>query len=102
MEIVKEGYPDHTQFVRGDPHYDASSKKENPKWFMVDVKYVRKLSRLISLQELKQIYHQHKQTDPKGPLHNSALFTRARLSVQPLTKQEFEFILSLESEDAPK
>ena len=63
---------------------------------MVDVKYIRKLSRLISLQQLKQIHLEHKATNPKGPLHNLALFTRARLSVQPLTKQEFDYILTLE------
>ena len=38
VEIVKESYVDHTQFDKKDPHYDPKSKKEKPKWFMVDVK----------------------------------------------------------------
>lgn len=35
LQIVKEAYPDHTQFDQKDPHYDSSSRKENPKWSMV-------------------------------------------------------------------
>lgn len=35
LQIVKEAYPDHTQFDQKDPHYDSTSRKENPKWSMV-------------------------------------------------------------------
>jgi predicted RNA-binding protein with PUA-like domain len=62
----------------------SSSEKDNPKWFMVDVKFVRMLKRFIPLSELKSIHLQHKADG--GPLENMALFTRARLSVQPVTK----------------
>ncbi|XP_071831183.1 thymocyte nuclear protein 1-like [Apostichopus japonicus] len=96
-EIVKEGYVDHTQFDSKDPHFDKSSSKEDPKWIMVDVKYVRKLKRFISLKELKQIHLEHKTNG--GPLEKLSLFTRARLSVQPLTEDEFKFILQLEEKD---
>lgn len=95
-KIVRESYPDHTQFDSKDPHYDSSSKKDNPKWFMVDVKFVRMLKRFIPLSELKSIHLQHKADG--GPLKNMALFTRARLSVQPVTKEEWDFIISLENE----
>lgn len=37
LQIVKEAYPDHTQFEKNSPHYDPSSKKDNPKWFMVKI-----------------------------------------------------------------
>ena len=94
VKIVKESYVDHTQFDKKDPHYDPKSSKENPKWFMVDVKYVRMMERFVSLKELKALHIDHK-TD-NGPLKSIALFTRARLSVQPLTKEEFDFILALE------
>ncbi|CAL1570649.1 unnamed protein product [Knipowitschia caucasica] len=97
MKIVKEAYVDHTQFDKKDVHYDASSKPENPKWSMVDVQYQRMLKRYLSLSELKKHYHQH--CTNGGPLKNLALFTRARLSVQPLTKEEFDFILTLEDKD---
>ncbi|XP_060074135.1 thymocyte nuclear protein 1-like [Ylistrum balloti] len=96
-EIVKESYPDHTQFDPKDIHYDSTAQKENPRWFMVDVKFERMLKRFIPLTELKQLYQEHK--DSGGPLANIALFTRARLSVQPLTTEEWNFILNLEDED---
>ncbi|KAH0623282.1 hypothetical protein JD844_031428 [Phrynosoma platyrhinos] len=93
-QIVKEAYPDHTQFDRKDPHYDASSTKEKPKWFMVDVQFVRMTKRFIPLAELKVHHQAHKISG--GPLKEMALFTRQRLSVQPLTDEEFEFVLNLE------
>lgn len=97
MKIVKEAYPDHTQFEKNNPHYDPSSKEDNPKWFMVDVQFVRIMKRFISLAELKTYHQAHKATG--GPLKNMALFTRQRLSVQSLTQEEFDFILSLEEKE---
>ncbi|XP_028275447.1 thymocyte nuclear protein 1 isoform X2 [Parambassis ranga] len=94
MKIVKEAYVDHTQFDKKDVHYDASSKQDNPKWSMVDVQYQRMVKRFLPLSELKQIHQQHRAQG--GPLKDMALFTRARLSVQPLTAEEFDFVLSLE------
>ncbi|XP_077314129.1 thymocyte nuclear protein 1 [Lithobates pipiens] len=96
VKIVKEAYTDHTQFEPKNPHYDASSSRENPKWSMVDVQFVRMLKRYIPLAELKQLHQKHKTSD--GPLRHMALFTRARLSVQPLIQEEFDFVLSLEDE----
>jgi predicted RNA-binding protein with PUA-like domain len=87
MEIVKEGYPDFTAFDPGNKHFDPKSDPENPRWIMVDVKYVRTLSRIITLKELKD--HQS--------LADLALVKRGnRLSIMPLTEYQWEFILSLE------
>ncbi|XP_004075392.1 thymocyte nuclear protein 1 isoform X1 [Oryzias latipes] len=94
MKIVKEAYVDHTQFDRKDPHYDAASNPGSPKWSMVDVQYQRMTRRFLPLSELKRYHLQHR--DSGGPLKNLALFTKPRLSVQPLTAEEFDFILSLE------
>lgn len=96
IDIVKEAYVDHTQFDKKDPHFDPKSTKDNPKWSMVDVKFVRDLKRFITLKELKALHLKHKSSG--GPLSNLALFTKARLSVQPLTKEEFDFIIALEDE----
>ena len=93
---MKEAYVDHTQFDRKDPHYDPKSPKDNPRWKMVDVKFDRDLKRYITLKELKKLHLEHKTTG--GILAKLALFTSARLSVQPLTKEEFEFILDLENQ----
>eukprot|EP00392_Amoebophrya_sp_AT5.2_P001797 g1802.t1 len=53
VEVVREAYPDPTQWEKEDPHYDSKSSKDDPKWDQVDVKFVRKLKRLIPLEELK-------------------------------------------------
>ena len=49
MEIVREAYPDHTAFDAGSKYFDAKSDPDNPRWFMVDVKYLRHTQRVISL-----------------------------------------------------
>ncbi|XP_012737446.2 thymocyte nuclear protein 1 [Fundulus heteroclitus] len=97
MKIVKEAYVDHTQFDKKDVHYDASSKPDSPKWSMVDVQFQRRMKRFLPLSELKKYHLQHRANG--GPLKDVALFTRARLSVQPLTSEEFDFILSLEDKE---
>ncbi|CAN9510915.1 unnamed protein product [Ophioblennius macclurei] len=97
MKVVKEAYVDHTQFDKKDVHYDASSSADNPKWSMVDVQYQRMTKRYLPLSELKRLHLQHRADG--GPLKDVALFTRARLSVQPLTAEEFDFILSLEDKE---
>lgn len=87
MEIVREGYPDFTQFDPGNVHFDPKSKQDNPTWIMVDVKFVRKLSRTISLQELREV----------PELAELALVRRGnRLSVMPVAPQEWDIILKLE------
>lgn len=96
MEVVREGYVDPTQFDQSDPHFDPKSKPEEPKWFAVDVKFVRLLKRFVSLAELRPLFREHNKTG--GALAGMALFTQGRLSVQPVTKEQFDFILSLEKE----
>ncbi len=87
MEIVKEGYPDFSAFDPDDKHFDPKSDPENPRWIMVDVKYVRALSRIISLKELKD----------QEQLADLALVRRGnRLSIMPVTKDQWEFILLME------
>jgi len=87
-EVVREAYPDHTAFDAGDKHFDAKSDPENPRWLMVDIKLVRKLDRIISLTELKQ---------HAGQMDNFRLLQRGnRLSLFPVDKQHWQYVLSLE------
>ncbi|WP_305910027.1 EVE domain-containing protein [Methylomarinum sp. Ch1-1] len=87
MEVVKEGYPDFTAFDPDDKHFDPKSDPKQPRWMMVDVKFIKKLSRTISLKELKQ----------QPELTELSLVRRGnRLSIMPVTKQQWDFILSLE------
>jgi len=87
VEIVREGYPDHTAFDPDDPHHDPKSDPANPRWYMVDVKLVRKLARTITLTELKQ--HPELSDLPLVRKGN-------RLSVMPVEDHHRDFILSLE------
>jgi predicted RNA-binding protein with PUA-like domain len=89
MQIANEGYPDHTAFDPEAQYYDPKSDPENPRWFMVDVKYIRHLKRNISLRELKPY--------ADNALTGFALLRKGnRLSIMPVTKEQWEFILSLE------
>jgi predicted RNA-binding protein with PUA-like domain len=85
--IVRGAYPDPTAFQAGHKHYDPTSKPDAPRWFMVDVGFVRKLGRTITLEELKD----------RPELDGLALVRRGnRLSVMPVAPQHWEFILGLE------
>ena len=87
MEIVKAGYPDTSAFDPGDPHFDPKSDPKNPRWYRVDVRFVRRFNRIITLAELKS----HR------ALAELPLVQRgSRLSVVPVTSQQWKFILSLE------
>jgi predicted RNA-binding protein with PUA-like domain len=89
VKIVKEGYPDHTAFDPADPHFDPASDPQRPRWFMVDVELQRKTRRSIPLAELK--------TYADRELRDLALLRRGnRLSVLPVSEQQWHFILELE------
>jgi predicted RNA-binding protein with PUA-like domain len=85
-EIVREGYPDPTQFDARHDHYDPASRKDAPRWFQVDVKALRKLRRPLPLDELRGV---------KGLAKMPLLQRGQRLSVQPVGEREFELILEL-------
>jgi len=89
LRVVRTAYPDATAFDRRHPHYDAASTPESPRWYMVDVQLVRRLKRIITLDELRA----HAATRLKG----LALLRRGnRLSVMPVDAAHWRFILSLE------
>jgi len=85
-EIVKEAYPDFTAFDPDNPHYDPKSKKDSPTWFMVDIKFVKKFSHFVSINEMRE----------NKKLQNMKLLQRGnRLSVMPLSKDEFNEIIKM-------
>lgn len=84
--VVSTSHPDLSAFDLKDEHYDAKSKKEKPTWICVDFAFVKKLPRLVSLEEIK---HDHKL---KGIM---VAQTGSRLSIQPVSKNHFERILDL-------
>ncbi|MGB5180001.1 MAG: EVE domain-containing protein [Gammaproteobacteria bacterium] len=87
MKIVREGYPDHTAFDTKQKYFDPKSDPEHPRWYMVDVRHVRTLKRIITLTELKT----------HDELSGLLLLRRGnRLSVMPVSETHWDFILSLE------
>ncbi|HLV00759.1 MAG TPA: EVE domain-containing protein [Acidobacteriota bacterium] len=84
-KVVRTGYPDHTARDPQSNYYDPKSTEEDPRWYMVDIEFVEKFPRLVSLPEIKD----HPQ------LQEMVLVRRSRLSVQPVRPHEFETIVSL-------
>ena len=85
-EVVAAAHPDSTQFDRASPYYDRTSKPAEPKWWCVDVRFVRAFPRLIPIDELRSI----------PALAYLPLLRRGqRLSVQPVGPDEWALILRL-------
>ena len=85
-EVVRAGYPDPFAWKKGHDYFDPASTKEKPVWFMVDVGFVEKFPAIVPLEALKKA---------KG-LEKMVVTQRgSRLSVQPVTKSEFEIVTRL-------
>lgn len=88
-EVASEAYPDPTAFDPESEYYDPKGNPEEPRWYLVEVRYVRHLGRSLSLTELKD--------HATGPLSGLPLIRRGnRLSVMPVTEAQWQFILGLE------
>ncbi len=85
MEIVREAYPDPTQFDSKNEHYDPDSRPNAPRWVQVDVRFLKAFPRPLSLEDARR----------QPALKNMALLKRGRLSVQPVTPSEWRAIQAL-------
>ena len=86
-EVVSDAYPDPSQFDPKSDYFDAGSGRDNPRWMLVDVGFVRKLRRTITLKELQAL----------PALADMPLVRKGnRLSVLPVTAAEWKAILALE------
>jgi predicted RNA-binding protein with PUA-like domain len=84
--ICREAYPDDTQFDKKSKYYDAKSKKEDPRWSLVDVEFVEKFDEPVSLQALKD----------DSALEGMLVTQKgSRLSVQPVEKKHFNRVLTV-------
>ena len=88
-KVVREAYPDHTSWDPTSKYFDEKSSPENPRWLMVDVQFESEFSRPVTLKELRSI-----------PELNEMFLLRKgmRLSVQPVTEEEFQLILALRND----
>ena len=89
IEIVGEGYPDHTAFLTNEKYFDAKSDPDNPRWFMVDVRFKKKFKTPVTLKALKG----------EGALAQMQLVQRGnRLSILPVAAKEWKHILKMTGE----
>jgi predicted RNA-binding protein with PUA-like domain len=87
MAVASKSYPDASAFDPQSKYFDVKSSPAQPRWFLIDVKYVRHTRRTIALAELKE--HEF--------LENMQLLRKGnRLSIMPVTKEEWDYILRLE------
>jgi predicted RNA-binding protein with PUA-like domain len=85
-EVVREAYPDRFAMQQGHHYYDPKSTPDDPIWFMVDIGYVSTLAHIVPLEDLKQ-----------APGLENMVVTKkgSRLSIQPVTKAEFDIVLKM-------
>jgi predicted RNA-binding protein with PUA-like domain len=83
-EVVKEAYPDPTQFDKRSKYYDPKSDPADPRWSLVDIKFVRRFDDPIPLAELRTV----------PALRQMVLLKRgSRLSIQPVASAEWRAIV---------
>lgn len=78
--VVRESYPDPTQFDSKNKYFDAKSSEDAPRWWLVDVTFVEKFANEVSLHDIKK----------ETLLKDMVLVNNSRLSVQPVVKSEFD------------
>ena len=83
--VCRQAHPDPTAWDPKSPYHDPKSTRQAPRWFMVDVEFVEKFPQLVPLPLLRET---------KG-LENMVLLNRSRLSVQPVTRREFDIIVRM-------
>ena len=84
--IVRESYPDHTSWDRGNKHFDPKSTAQNPRWYMVAIKLEQIFAEPLPLDDLRSV----------AALEAMELLRKgSRLSVQPVRKAEFDIVLKL-------
>lgn len=84
-EVAKEAYPDHTQFDPESHYYDPKSSPDNPRWVMVDVRFVEKFPTILSLKKIKSM----------PEINEICLIKKGhRLSIMPVNEHEFSALLA--------
>ncbi len=88
--VTRTAYPDHTAWDPQSSHFDYASTPEAPRWFMVDITFIRQFTRPLPLALLKSV----------PGLKNMELLRKGnRLSVQPVRSKEFTVIMQLAAEN---
>jgi predicted RNA-binding protein with PUA-like domain len=85
-EIAREAYPDPFAFKKGHKYYDEASSKDAPSWFSVDIRHVETFPAIVPLDTLKTT---------RGLEQMMVISKGSRLSIQPVTKSEFDIVTRL-------
>src|SRR5690606_40632740 len=83
--VVREGYPDPTARDPDSRYFDEKASEEDPRWFMVEIEFVEKFDELVPLQSLAEV----------PGLEEMLLNRKSRLSVQPVTDEEFRIVTGI-------
>ena len=83
--VIKEAYPDFTQFDETSQYHDPKSSEDKPRWWMVDIEFVKKFESEVSLRDIRAV----------TALTSMVLVNNSRLSVQPVAPEEFDVILKM-------
>ncbi|MEX2362909.1 MAG: EVE domain-containing protein, partial [Balneolaceae bacterium] len=89
MEVNSEPYPDPFQFDPDSKYFDEKSSESDPRWQLVDVKFVRKFKNPVTRDAMKE----------EKTLSDMVLFKRMRLSITPVTEKEYKKILEMAGEE---
>ncbi len=89
--VVGAGRPDPSQFDPASDYHDADSPRDTPRWFGVDICWESKFAREVPLDELRQT----------AGLEDMVLLQRSRLSVQPVTPEQWKIIVKLGGKARP-
>ena len=85
-KVTKLGIPDPLQFQSSSKYFDPKATKEEPRWWSPEVKFAKKFKEVIPLDQIKV----------KKGLEKMILIKRGtRLSVQPVSKKEFDIIVTM-------
>jgi predicted RNA-binding protein with PUA-like domain len=80
--VARAGYPDETALDPSSRYHDPKATAEDPRWYRVDIEFVEAFPELVPLAALY---------DAPG-LENMLVTKKSRLSVQPVTEEEFEVV----------
>ncbi|MBN1448332.1 MAG: EVE domain-containing protein [Bacteroidetes bacterium] len=84
--VIRNGYPDHTQFEQGHPKFDPKASPDSPRWYMVDIQFEQAFTEPIPLDRLRDI----------PALKEMELLRKgSRLSVQPVSKKEWDAVMRI-------
>ncbi len=83
--VARGGYPDPTQFDPQAKYFDPKSDPADPRWYCVDVKFERDLATPVTMPVLRET----------PGLEDMVLLNNSRLSVQPVTPEEWKIVVAL-------